>query len=559
MIKLTEDKIKRNFPVSYYERGYDYYLNGNIINPVIRENKLEALCEGSYAEPYRVSVTLDSDNDFSKNTCSCPIGGGCKHVIALLLTCVNEKEKFLNLPPVDSILKNKTKEELLSIIKEMLNRYPELINVIERSDTVKSSRKEKVNPEIYRRQIREAMEYTDNWHNRYRGANEIASVIAIGDKFLENSDYENAFIVYDAAIQETLDNYYMVHDEGEIASEIDSAIEELSVCLSKQEEGSESRLKILKDLFNVKKWDIEQGGFGIGDEVPVILNNAMSEGVSSWGQDAWGYFLLTLFDADNNDEGFLKKAEELDLYKPMFDKLVLLKRIDRAIEIARNHLTKSDWDRLNACKKFAEIGFIDEALAFALEGLSDCKDNRLKEWLAEIYEKQKEYSKSLDLYLQIWEERPGLKRYKNIKRLAGILSNWSDLKKELIQGLEEKTDFDLLAEIFLFEKDWNTAWNYADKIQRSWMSYSDIKLKLAEAFDKDCPDRAIKVYLDYAERLINRRGRGNYAEAASYLKKILNVYSRIGDRKTGRKIIADIRIKYCKLPALRDEMNKAEL
>jgi uncharacterized Zn finger protein len=129
----------------------------------------------------------------------------------------------------------------------------------------------------------------------------------------------------------------------------------------------------------------------------------------------------------------------------------------------------------------------------------------------------------------------------------------------LIQGLEEKTDFDLLAEIFLFEKDWNTAWNYADKIQRSWMSYSDIKLKLAEAFDKDCPDRAIKVYLDYAERLINRRGRGNYAEAASYLKKILNVYSRIGDRKTGRKIIADIRIKYCKLPALRDEMNKAEL
>jgi len=55
MIKLTEDKIKSNFPASYYERGYDYYLNGNIINPVIRENKLEALCEGSYTEPYRVS------------------------------------------------------------------------------------------------------------------------------------------------------------------------------------------------------------------------------------------------------------------------------------------------------------------------------------------------------------------------------------------------------------------------------------------------------------------------------------------------------------------------
>jgi len=88
------------------------------------------------------------------------------------------------------------------------------------------------------------MEYTDGWHNRYRGANEINSVIAVADKFLENEDYENAFIVYDAIVKETLDNYYMVHDEGEIAIEIDSAIEGLCTCLSKQEGNSGNRLKI---------------------------------------------------------------------------------------------------------------------------------------------------------------------------------------------------------------------------------------------------------------------------------------------------------------------------
>ncbi len=88
------------------------------------------------------------------------------------------------------------------------------------------------------------MEYTDNLYNRFAGANEIASIVAIGDRFVNNDDFENAFIVYQAVIGKTLENYFMVHDESEIAGEIDSAIEGVSVCLSKQKE-SEKRIEIL--------------------------------------------------------------------------------------------------------------------------------------------------------------------------------------------------------------------------------------------------------------------------------------------------------------------------
>ena len=176
-----------------------------------------------------------------------------------------------------------------------------------------------------------------------------------------------------------------------------------------------------------------------------------------------------------------------------------------------------------------------------------------------MYENQKEYSKSIDLCLQIWKDHADLNTYKEIKRLADILGSWSDLKRGLVQGLEKQNSFDLLTEIFLYEKDWKTAWDYADKIQRSWMSYSDIRLRLADTSEKDCPHKAIKIYYEYAERLINRRGRGNYSEASSYLKKMLKIFSRIEEKKQGKEIISDIRIKYNKLPALQDEMNQVGL
>ena len=209
----------------------------------------------------------------------------------------------------------------------------------------------------------------------------------------------------------------------------------------------------------------------------------------------------------------------------------------------------------------SEFGFANEAINFAAEGLSDCKDNRLREWLAEEYEKRKDFSKALDLYLEIWQSQPGLSNYKNVKRLANTLEKWPILERGLIESLEKRQDYDLLTEIYLFEKNWSLAWDYADKIQRTrtWMSYSDIRLKLAEVSEKDCPDRSAKVYYDYAEKLINRRGRNNYAEASSLLKKMLNIFIRTGLQEEGEELIMKVRNEFRKLPALQDEMNKAGL
>jgi uncharacterized Zn finger protein len=65
--------------------------------------------------------------------------------------------------------------------------------------------------------------------------------------------------------------------------------------------------------------------------------------------------------------------------------------------------------------------------------------------------------------------------------------------------------------------------------------------------------------VERAERLIAARGRGNYAEAATYLVRVRDLYHRLGEPETWQTLIADLREQNRQLPALQDELNKAGL
>ncbi|HBD93041.1 MAG TPA: hypothetical protein DC057_02585, partial [Spirochaetia bacterium] len=62
-----------------WERGYDYYDTGMIINPVLVDDTLQARCTGSSAEEYIQKIQL-SDKGIDSYDCSCPRGDFCKHL-----------------------------------------------------------------------------------------------------------------------------------------------------------------------------------------------------------------------------------------------------------------------------------------------------------------------------------------------------------------------------------------------------------------------------------------------------------------------------------------------
>jgi len=88
-ITYTIEDIKESIPPAYFRRGKAYYEQKRVVEISFSEgNKLlTGIVSGSESHPYEVSINIDSHDSFIliNGNCSCPVGGDCKHVAAVLL------------------------------------------------------------------------------------------------------------------------------------------------------------------------------------------------------------------------------------------------------------------------------------------------------------------------------------------------------------------------------------------------------------------------------------------------------------------------------------------
>ncbi len=580
---LTESQVKRYISDPYFERGENYYHNGAISDTIHRGNCLEGYCEGSEVEPYHVVVTFNNDQ-ISGDSCSCPMDGRCKHVVALLLAWVNEPKSFEEREPIEATLENKSKEELIALVEEMIKRNPKTERLID-LPTAKSKRTTPVNPKTYRQQIRYAMRGSeDDWRGRSDAVQEIETVVEIGDGFAEQEDWVNAQIVYQAVLDEVLDEYMNTHDEGEISSAMGGAIEGLMECLKARKDDTGARRELIHILFEVIKWDLNQGGIGMSDGVPsdelfryadtadrteirkwieASVRSASQKSYGDWEKDAWGKMLLALERYDGDDENFLQRAKKMGLHRQVFEKLLELKRFDEAVKVARKHLATSAWERLGTADMLEEAKQEDKALHLVEEGLPQNDDTRLFEWLAIRYERRKDFARALEMLLTRWAKRSDEETYKKIKNVSPKVRDWKQLHDELFAELEKRKDFELLTRLCLLDKDLNAAWEACNRIERPMYGrmyvYTDAQLSVAKASEKDYPERAIEIYTKEAQALINQQGRENYKAAASYLKRIRDLFGVLNQKGEWEKLISNLREQHRSKPALQDELKKAKL
>jgi hypothetical protein len=104
------------------------YAEGAAVSGAVKSgNILRASVKGTRTRPYRVRVTL-GENAVEFGECSCPVGyyGKCKHVAAVLLAYLDEPARFADLPDADANLGARSKAELVSLVKHLLKRAPEL-------------------------------------------------------------------------------------------------------------------------------------------------------------------------------------------------------------------------------------------------------------------------------------------------------------------------------------------------------------------------------------------------------------------------------------------------
>ncbi len=572
---LAESDVRDLATERSFNRGVGYYRSGAIFEPVRQGDELRAYCEGSDYEPYRVSVTLGRPGIITTR-CTCPYdwGGICKHIVALLLTWIHQPEAFHTLAPLDETLADRSKQELIALIKEMLKREPDLIRLLELP--VQPDRRMPLDLDAFRRQINYALrrEFPD----ADVVATELAAIAETADRFLEAGDWANAGALYHLILNEIVPGYQNLYDEnGDVNIVLQSCAEGLDACLGEGSASAATRRTWLEALLEAEFKDLDMGGIDLAypaDEV--IIRHATdeewswietrvreaiaarTETYSRWGREALVRFLARRLSYTGQEAQVDALIFELGSPEQRAFRLVHLGRFKEAVDIARQHFVDLPGLVIRFADALVEAGAGPMAEAYIISQLDTRSKVSYLSWLARRAEEQGDLEAAWDWWRQHFHETYHLETYQALRTVAGQLGTWKQMRQELLAQLEAEQKWPTLLSVALDEKDARRALELLPHVSRGWHA-GNYELQVAQVAEADFPQAARDIYCRRAQRLIDARGRGNYQEAAKLLTRARDIYRRLDAMAEWDGYIADLRLRHSRLPALQDELNKARL
>lgn len=199
--------------------------------------------------------------------------------------------------------------------------------------------------------------------------------------------------------------------------------------------------------------------------------------------------------------------------------------LDARIALRTKDLS-SQWRYLQLAEFCRMHGREEEALRWVEEGLwvfeDEAPDHRLILFAAELLSKAGRNSDALQHLWRTFGKSPTLELYKRLRQIEGEAAADAAVRSlEGGMGIAPKSDWqspraDLLVEILIHEERLDAAWAAAKKHSASM----HIRRTLARASETTHPERAIGVYAEYVEQLVNTGGNYSYEEAARLIARI---------------------------------------
>jgi uncharacterized Zn finger protein len=574
--KVSAKAIRKRVGERSFALGHTYAREGSIFNGRRHDRTLKARCQGSRNEAYQVEATL-GDKGIADAQCSCPVGGGgnCKHVAALLLTWLERPDVFTEVQDLEAALEQRSKPELIALIKQMVRREPDLEMLLEvpvEGSTAGAS------PETYQRQAAAAFRSGGyEWGAASAIADQLDALRETGDRFLEQEDFAGAAAAYQGICSAVVENYETVQDEeGDLHGVVDDCVQGVAKCLAGLKNDSTRREAILRTLWELSLLDIEQGGISLAEEAPELLveqttpeerrkiagwvREAMprgKDGSDSWRRESLGAFLLDLEAETLNDETFLGVCRETGRQQDLVDRLIQLDRLQEAIAEAEK---ADDYRLIGLADLFVRHRQSEVADRLMQERARKTKDDRIIEWLKKRVLERGDTAIALELADKLFRSRPSLLSYQEVRKLAQKLRRWHELQPEFLAFLQKSPGHHYtLIQIYLDEGDIDQALEMVKGKKQGYGFAYGMRLEVAKAAEKTRPEAALEIYRKEAESLIEQRNRGSYESACKYLKKVRGLYERLNEAAAWTAYINRIRERYQTLRALLDEMRKAKL
>lgn len=572
-----------------YARGSKMYQQGAVFDMIRRGNEITGRCEGSSPEAYYVRATLDNKGNIVQTSCDCEYSyeGDCKHIVALLLTYAQKPQTFIELPPTQDILEERSKEELITLIQQMVARHPELQSIIDRPVPSQQIPNQPIDLASFRRELQDALTSFDYWGDT-GAADTVLSIADSAQAFADAGQWHNASAIYQLIFEECAKGDYPADDEGEFAGAISEVVEGALEFLGRLQIANDDieRPKLVRQLLELYLWDIRLGGIDIGEEylpdallayiasqdvppirqrVQAIQQQQRQSTFGGWRVEILEEFLIKLDAIEGiSEETILKRLRSQGMYMLLFEKLLGLKREEEAIEVAEKHLGQSP-QLITVLAKLVEAGRAEDVSRLAKRALKQGFDTNIARWLAEFYYKRQDREAFFELQLQWMKAHPSPQVYSSLKTAAEKIGIWENVRGDIFQQLQKSTDKRLLIQIYLIEEAWDAAWDLLEQIPEkergtlNWSVQPNIDLLVAELSGHAQPQKAIPIYLKYARLMVGQRTRPSYQIAAAHLGIARRFYIQLDDEEAWKQVIDGYRSEFRTLRAFQDELNKAGL
>ena len=581
---VTIEDISRAVGVQNFQRGQKYFGQKRVFDTRRQGMTLKARCQGSQPEAYFVAVTFNK-HGIAEKECSCPLGGYCKHVAALLLTWLAEPGEFVEQPTIDEMLAKLEKDELVKLIKKMVRSEPQL------EEMLFAERSAPFNEQVYRRKIEHIFRPASNtWGVSADIAGELYRLKESADSYVEQGNYSSALSLYELMLRSLLEHFFSYEDyeEGDFHSVVNDCVNDMGKWLDALKDKA-LRERVLRLLFKIETFDTEQGGIGLGEEIPEMLKQhttgeerAMIVGwlraelakpdTSGWGEkfrnQSYGYLLLDLQAETIDDETFLRICRETGRTADAVERLLELGRVDEAVQEAEQ---TGDYDLMHIASIFVEHEHGIEAEAIIRKRAQTSQDTRLQDWLKKFYLARNDKAAALDMAVDLfYKQPPVLAYYQEIRLLAKMLDRWETLRPALLAYLKKKNNAYLLTQIALDEGDVAEALALIKEQQvRARAAYSSglgfgagfsyggfgtLEIEAAKAGEATLPREALAIYQKHVGLQIDQRSRPNYQQACQYVLRIRELYHQLGEDEQWTTYLTDLRNKHRPLRALKEEM-----
>ncbi len=548
---LKEKDILEQCDGGSWSRGQGYFKSGMVSGTYMVDNVLRARCAGSMSDDYHIRVILSEDG-IDDYLCTCPRGGFCKHIVALLLTYIHcfEAINVINFEEMREELNRRSKEELVDDIIQLFRENPELVFKARETSAEDDNLDTTGLDELIETYTNIADRcFITQAQNPYQAANEARQKLGhlwIKAEQLAEKNSRRAIALL-TAIFESIENHFNeVDDSNAVLSSLSAeCLERLIDRVLTADIKAEERQGWQQRMFRHYIHNDYGLGDGVGellletyqDEDLDFLKKLVEEALGqftdepSWHSDFMrgelSRFLAQLQQAGGEDtEAILQTYRSQGLHFDYTVELLRRQRIDEGIHYAKEHL-KEGYDIYRFAKILLEHRLTDEAENFLESAVTKIKINgpyyeEILAQLASIYEIEEEWEEAAQLYIKIFKAKPTLDNFKNLEKVGKHLTNWQTTQNDVSKFLQSDRKYRTsLIEIFLYLKQVDSALAY---IEKEDLLLSDrLYLELAKAAEKKRPHDAVNIYKQVIEKWIPAGGQGNYNEAVIYLKRIKNL------------------------------------